>query len=92
LSSPCSSSRGKQAGTPQGHFTHGGMYRDTPLDTQTGYLASVLGLMGIKSIDTIFAEGLNMGDETRKKSLAEAMVDVGNLVSGEPARIEHAVA
>ncbi len=73
-------------------FARGGMYRDTPLDTQTGYLTSVLGLMGIESIDTIFAEGLNMGDETRKKSLAEAMVDVGNLVSGEPARIEYAVA
>ena len=48
-------------------FARGGIYRDTPLDTQTGYLKSVLGLMGIQSVETIFAEGLNMGEETREE-------------------------
>jgi len=62
-------------------FARGGIYRDTPLDTQTGYLTSVLGLMGIESVDSIFAEGLNMGEETRNESLAEAMADVGNLIA-----------
>jgi FMN-dependent NADH-azoreductase len=63
-------------------FARGGIYRDTPLDTQTSYLTSVLGLMGIESIDTIFAEGLNMGEETRNKSLVDALAYVGELIGG----------
>lgn len=53
-------------------FARGGDYRDTPLDTQTGHLQSVLGLMGISAPETIYAEGLNMGDERRDQGLAEA--------------------
>ena len=60
-------------------FARGGIYRDTPLDTQTAYLTSVLGLMGIISVDTIFAEGLNMGEEVREKSLAGALAEARNL-------------
>lgn len=73
-------------------FARGGIYRDTPLDTQTGYLTSVLGLMGIESVDTIFAEGLNMGEETRENSLTEAMADIGNLFAGNPVGGDYAVA
>ena len=50
-------------------FARGGIYRDTPLDTQTSYLISVLGLMGVETVETIFAEGLNMGEETREKAM-----------------------
>ena len=67
-------------------FARGGIYRDTPLDTQTGYLTAVLGLMGIEAIETIFAEGLNMGEENRKKSLAGAMARVENLIAGTSVR------
>ena len=70
-------------------FARGGIYRDTPLDTQTGYLTSVLGLMGITSVKTIFAEGLNMGDEAREQSLDNAMVEVSNLFTGKPAEVEN---
>lgn len=73
-------------------FARGGIYRDTPLDTQTAYLTSVLGLIGIESVETIFAEGLNMGEETRKKSLAEAMTDVGDLIAVGSAGDGYAVA
>lgn len=70
-------------------FARGGIYRDTPLDTQTGYLTSVLDLMGITSVKTIFAEGLNMGDEAREQSLGDAMAEVRNLFTGKPAEVEN---
>lgn len=73
-------------------FARGGIYRDTPLDTQTGYLKSVLGLMGIQSVETIFAEGLNMGEDTREKSLADAMTEVGDIFVAQPAALDSAVA
>ena len=73
-------------------FARGGIYRDTPLDTQTAYLTSVLGLMGVTSVDTIFAEGLNMGEEVREKSLAGALAEASNLIDGNPAEFNHAVA
>lgn len=63
-------------------FARGGVYRNTPLDTQTGYLKSVLGLMGIGVAETIYAEGLNMGDDQRKKSLAGALDKVRMLATG----------
>lgn len=63
-------------------FARGGIYRNTPLDTQTGYLKSVLGLMGIGVAETIYAEGLNMGGDTREKSLVGAMDKVRTLASG----------
>jgi len=73
-------------------LARGGIYRDTPLDTQTGFLKSVLGLMGIEAIETIFAEGLNMGEENRKQSLAGAMSRVEDLVARQLAEVNYAVA
>lgn len=64
-------------------FARGGMYRNTPLDTQTGYLKSVLGLMGIGVAETIYAEGLNMGAEKREQSLSGALGQIGKLATGE---------
>jgi FMN-dependent NADH-azoreductase len=53
-------------------FARGGEYRGTPLDTQTGHLQSVLGLMGITAIESVYAEGLNLGEQRRAQGLAEA--------------------
>lgn len=73
-------------------FARGGMYRDTPLDTQTTYLKSVLGLMGIEDVETIFAEGLNMGRDTRNKSITGAMAQVRGLVGGHQVEVNYAAA
>lgn len=73
-------------------FARGGIYRDTPLDTQTGFLTSVLGLMGIEAVETIFAEGLNMGGESREKSIASAMARVSDLATGHLQEVNHAAA
>ena len=73
-------------------FARGGIYRDTQLDTQTGYLVSVLGLMGITAVESIYAEGLNMGQETRNNSMASAMADVNKLIAGVGMKSNYAIA
>ncbi|WP_373091151.1 FMN-dependent NADH-azoreductase [Zhongshania sp.] len=50
----------------------GGKYEGTTMDTQTAYLRHILGLMGIKDIEFIYAEGLNMGGDIAEKALAGA--------------------
>ena len=73
-------------------LSRGGMYRGTPLDTQTGYLNSVLGLMGVTDVETIFAEGLNMGGGARQKSIEAAMAQVRELSINENEAYEYAAA
>ena len=62
-------------------FARGGVYRDTSLDTQTGHLRAVLGLMGITDVETVYAEGLNMGDNARSAGLAEARSAISMLAT-----------
>jgi FMN-dependent NADH-azoreductase len=50
----------------------GGKYEGTAMDTQTAYLRHILGLMGIKDIEFVYAEGLNMGGDVAEKALADA--------------------
>lgn len=73
-------------------LARGGMYRDTPLDTQTGYLTSILGLMGIRDVETIYAEGLNMGGGSRQKSINAAREQVRNLFINSQEEYEYAAA
>jgi FMN-dependent NADH-azoreductase len=51
----------------------GGQYEGTPLDTQTGYIKTIYGLMGVTDITFIYAEGLNMGEEIANKSWQRAL-------------------
>ena len=62
-------------------FARGGEYQDTPLDTQTGHLQSVLGMLGITALQSVYAEGLNMGEQRREQSLAEARSAMQTLLS-----------
>jgi len=50
----------------------GGMYSNTPLDTQTDYVRNFMGFLGITDVDFIYAEGLSMGDDHRNIALAQA--------------------
>ncbi|WP_110655520.1 FMN-dependent NADH-azoreductase [Salinicola halimionae] len=59
----------------------GGMYAGTEMDSQTPHLKHMLGLIGIKDVHTIYAEGLNMGDERKQQSLKEAKQAIGQYVS-----------
>lgn len=73
-------------------FSRGGVYRDTSLDTQSGHLRAVLGLMGITDVETVYAEGLNMGDKARSASLAEARSAVSMLATNKTLEVSHEAA
>jgi len=64
-------------------FARGGRYRGTPMDTQTGYIEAILGLVGINDVKTVFAEGLAMGEEHRLAGLDGARSEIAAL-AGQP--------
>lgn len=57
----------------------GGVYQDTPADTQTPFLKSIFGLMGMTNVTFVYAEGLNMGDEPKEKALTSARAHIDQL-------------
>ena len=50
----------------------GGIYANTPLDTQTSYVRHVLGFIGLTDVEFIYAEGLSMGDAAKAQALTGA--------------------
>ncbi len=52
--------------------TRGGLYQDTPQDTQTPFIKNFFAFIGINNVKFVYAEGLQMGDEMREKGLAQA--------------------
>ena len=58
----------------------GGQYAGTEFDSQTPHLKTMLGLMGIRDVEVVFAEGLNMGDAHRDAALKEAFQAIDQLV------------
>jgi len=67
-------------------LTRGGRYRDSATDTQVPYLKTVLGFLGMTDVHFIYVEGLAMGDEATAHSIAEAQVEIGNIIAGRVAR------
>ncbi|MFZ4551299.1 MAG: FMN-dependent NADH-azoreductase [Aquabacterium sp.] len=57
-------------------FARGGIYRGTPADSQTPYIQTILGFLGMTDVKFIFAEGLNMGPEAVEKGFAQAEADL----------------
>lgn len=57
-------------------LSRGGLYRDTPADTQVPYLKSFFGLIGVTDIGFIYAEGLNMGPDAERDGLASARAQI----------------
>jgi len=54
----------------------GGLYRGSANDSQTPYLKSVLGFLGLSDVRFVYAEGLNMGPEAAAKGFAQAEADL----------------
>lgn len=59
----------------------GGMYQGTPLDTQTDYIKTIFGLMGITEVDFIYAEGLNMGEQVAENAWQQANEELATSIS-----------
>ncbi len=57
--------------------TRGGQYAGTSGDTQTPLIESFFGMLGIRDVRFVYAEGLAMGDEARESALAAARGDLG---------------
>lgn len=57
-------------------LTRGGMYRNTPNDTQMPYLKAFFGFLGMTDVEFIYAEGLAMGPDAEVKALHEAQTQI----------------
>lgn len=62
--------------------TRGGQYADTATDSETAYVRHFLAFLGIKDVEFIYAEGLALSPDKREQSLAQARMQIENLVSG----------
>lgn len=58
----------------------GGVYRGTPLDTQTAYLKNVLGFLGLTDVSVVYAEGLALGEAAKSRAEAAANEEIAGLV------------
>jgi len=52
--------------------TRGGNYAGTASDTQTAYVRTFLGLLGITDVNFVYAEGLAISDAIREAALGQA--------------------
>ncbi len=50
----------------------GGLYAGTPKDSQTTYVRDFLGFIGITDVEFVYAEGLNMGEDSKSAALTAA--------------------
>lgn len=57
-------------------LTRGGLYRNTPNDTQMPYLKAFFGFLGMTDVEFIYAEGLAMGAESEQKAINEARAQI----------------
>jgi len=56
--------------------TRGGQYRDTEQDYQIPFVKQFLGFIGLTNVQTVYAEGLNMGADSQSQSLSAARVEL----------------
>lgn len=61
-------------------LTRGGLYRNTPTDTQTPYLKTLFGFLGMTDVQFMYAEGLAMGPEAEQAALASAQQQIEEAV------------
>ena len=62
-------------------LARGGIYRDTPADSQVPYLKTILGFLGLTDVEFVYAEGLAMGAEGADKAFAAAQAQIGELLA-----------
>ncbi|MEX0604640.1 MAG: NAD(P)H-dependent oxidoreductase [Marinobacter sp.] len=59
----------------------GGIYAGTENDTQTPYLRTFLGFLGLKDVSFVYAEGLAMGDDKKDAALDKASTKIDALTA-----------
>jgi len=64
-----------------GDYGDGSTENPNPYDFQSGYLRHILGFIGLKSVNIIAANGLDMGPEPRAKGIADASAAIDAAVA-----------
>lgn len=62
-------------------LTRGGVYRDTPADSQVPYLKTVFGFLGMTDLNFVYAEGLALGDDALQSAIASAHTQIEQAVA-----------
>lgn len=62
-------------------LTRGGVYRNTPKDSQVPYLRTIFGFLGMTDLHFVYAEGLAMGPEAERAGLAAAQSQIEAVVA-----------
>jgi FMN-dependent NADH-azoreductase len=57
-------------------LTRGGLYRNTPNDTQMPYLKTFFAFLGMTDVEFIYAEGLAMGAESEQRAISDAQAQI----------------
>jgi FMN-dependent NADH-azoreductase len=68
----------------------GGMYAGTPNDTQTPYVRTFLGFLGMTDVTFVYAEGLAISESSKQQGVARAEAEVDRLAA--PAHPDFATA
>lgn len=61
--------------------TRGGRYAGTAADLQSAYVRQVLGFIGIRDVEFVYAEGLALGLEQREQAVAAAASRIRDLAA-----------
>jgi FMN-dependent NADH-azoreductase len=61
--------------------TRGGRHAGTDRDVQTAFVRQLLGFLGIDDIVFVYAEGLALGTDERRVSVANAAAEIGRLAA-----------
>lgn len=59
--------------------TRGGLYAGTPKDSQTAYVRDFLSFIGISDVEFVYAEGLNLGEDSKSAALTNAQKQLAAL-------------
>ena len=57
-------------------LARGGLYRDTPADSQVPYLKNVLAFLGLTDVRFVYAEGLALGADSANRAFAQAEAEI----------------
>jgi FMN-dependent NADH-azoreductase len=61
--------------------TRGGQHAGTAADLQTAYVRQVLGFLGIREVEFVYAEGLAFGAQQRERAVASATARIRELAA-----------
>src|SRR5690349_16959027 len=59
----------------------GGMYAGTPNETQTPFLRTFLGFLGMSDVSFVYAEGLAISEASKQQGITRAQADVDRLTA-----------